>query len=197
MHKAARKLHEEHLTISAVLQALQHLARMAQDPRVKADFKAFHAMIHYIDAFPERLHHPKEDQFLFSMLWEKSAESRPLVERLRAEHVEGARLVRELERAVRDFEAGWPNGADAFAAAVKSYADFHWAHMSCEEQELLPLAERALSEKDWAAVEKAFAQNEDPIADLRERDFDALYNRILSLAPAPVGLGDPWKRAAP
>jgi hypothetical protein len=46
-------------------------------------------------------------------------------------------------------------------------------------------------------VEKAFAQNEDPIADLRERDFDALYNRILSLAPAPVGLADPWKRAAP
>ena len=31
MHKAARKLHEEHLAISAVLQALQHLARMAQD----------------------------------------------------------------------------------------------------------------------------------------------------------------------
>ena len=83
----------------------------------------------------------------------------------------------------------------AFAAAVQAYADFHWAHMTCEEKELLPLAERALSEKDWAAIEKAFAQNEDPIADLRERDFEQLYTRILSLAPAPVGLGEPWKRA--
>jgi branched-chain amino acid transport system ATP-binding protein len=195
MHKGARVLHDEHLAISAVLQALQHLARLAQDPGVKADFKAFHAMIHYIDAFPERLHHPKEDQVLFARLWDRSAEARPLVERLKAEHVEGARLVRDLEAAVRKFEQAWPRGAQDFAAAVQAYADFHWRHMRSEEQELLPLAERALSEEDWAAVEHAFAQNEDPIADLRGQDFDRLYARILSLAPAPIGLGEPWKRA--
>jgi hemerythrin-like domain-containing protein len=195
VHKAGRILHEEHLTISAVLQALQQLARMAQDPRVKADFKAFDAMIYYIDAFPERLHHPKEDKLLFSLLREKSAEARPLVEKLRAEHVQGARLVRELERAVRAFEQSWPQGAEAFAAAVKAYADFHWAHMSCEEQDLLPLAERALSEQDWAAIEHAFAQDDDPLAELRDKGFEKLYNRILSLAPAPIGLGEPWQRA--
>ena len=195
MHKGARVLHDEHLAIAAVLQALQHLARMAQDPGVKADFRAFHAMIHYIDAFPERLHHPKEDQVLFARLWDRSAEARPLVERLKAEHVEGARLVRDLETAVRKYEQAWPHGAQDFATAVQAYADFHWRHMRCEEQELLPLAERALSEEDWAAVERAFAQNEDPIADLRGEDFDRLYTRILSLAPAPIGLGEPWKRA--
>lgn len=194
MHKGARVLHEEHLAISAVLQALQHLVRLAQDPGVKADFRAFHAMIHYIDAFPERLHHPKEDQVLFARLWDRSAAARPLVKRLKAEHVEGARLVRDLEAAVRKYEEAWPRGAQAFAAAVQAYADFHWRHMRCEEQELLPLAERALSEEDWAAVERAFAQNEDPIADLRGQDFDRLYARILSLAPAPIGLGEPWKR---
>ena len=197
MHKAARILHEEHLTISAVLQALQHLARMAQDPGVKADFRAFHAMIHYIDQFPERLHHPKEDQVLFARLEQRSAESRPLVERLKAEHVAGARLVRDLERAVREYERSWPRGGEAFGAAVTAYADFHWQHMRSEEQELLPLAERAFSEEDWAAVAEAFAQNDDPIADLRGQDFEKLYSRILSLAPAPIGLGEPWKRAAP
>lgn len=195
MHKGARVLHDEHLAIAAVLQALQHLARMAQDPGVKADFRAFHAMIHYIDAFPERLHHPKEDQVLFARLWERSAEARPLVARLKAEHVEGARLVRDLEAAVRKYEQAWPHGAQDFAAAVQAYADFHWKHMRSEEQELLPLAERALSEEDWAAIEHAFAQNEDPIADLRGQDFEKLYTRILSLAPAPIGLGEPWKRA--
>jgi hemerythrin-like domain-containing protein len=195
MHKATRILREEHLAISAVLQALQHLARMAQDPGVKADFKAFHAMIHYIDAFPERLHHPKEDQVLFARLAQKSAEARPLVDKLKAEHVEGARLVRDLEAAVRQYEETWPRGAEDFAAAVKAYADFHWRHMRSEEHELLPLAERALNEEDWNAIERAFAQNEDPIADLRGQDFEKLYTRILSLAPAPIGLGEPWKRA--
>ena len=45
------------------------------------------------------------------------------------------------------------------------------------------------------AIEAAFAGNEDPIADLRENDFRSLYQRIVSLAPAPVGLGEKWKAA--
>jgi hypothetical protein len=67
--------------------------------------------------------------------------------------------------------------------------------MRCEEQELLPLAEQSLGEADWAAIEAAFAGNEDPLADLRDQDFDKLFARIVSIAPAPIGLGEPWRRA--
>lgn len=195
MQKAVRILRAEHRSISAVLQGLQQLARMAQAPGVKPDFAVFRAMLHYIDAFPERMHHPKEDEHLFARLLERTEEARPLVARLQAEHVQGARLVRELEREVLALESGWPQGAPRFAAAVDAYAEFHWAHMRCEEQELLPLAQRALRADDWAAIEAAFAGNQDPIADLRGQDFQRLYTRIVSLAPAPVGLGAPWKGA--
>jgi hemerythrin-like domain-containing protein len=195
MRKAVRILRDEHRSISAVLQSLQHLARLARDPAVKPDFAVFRAMVYYIDAFPERLHHPKEDNFLFARLLRRSDAARPLIEQLMAEHVEGARLVRELERAVLAFEAAWPRGGGEFASAVDAYAEFHWKHMRCEDQELLPLAETALIEEDWAAIEAAFAGNEDPIADLRGQDFDRLFARIVGLAPAPIGLGAPWKRA--
>ena len=100
MRNAIRILRDEHRSISAVLQCLQQLTRMAQDPAVKPDFAVFRAMIHYIDAFPERLHHPKEDDYLFARLLARSPAARPLVEKLTAEHVQGARLVRELESAV-------------------------------------------------------------------------------------------------
>ncbi len=195
MRNAIRILRDEHRSISAVLQSLQHLARMAQDPALKPDFAVFRAMIYYIDAFPERSHHPKEDDYLFARLLQRSPAARPLVEKLKAEHVEGARLVRELERAVLAFEATWPRGAEDFAVAVNTYAEFHWKHMRCEEQELLPLAETALSEEDWQAIEAAFAQNEDPLADLAGQDFHKLFARIVSIAPAPIGLGAAWKRA--
>ena len=195
MHKAVRILHDEHRSISAVLQSLQHLARMAQDPAVKPEFAVFRAMIYYIDAFPERSHHPKEDDYLFARLLARSDAARPLVEKLKAEHVAGARLVRELERAVLAFEETWPRGAGDFAAAVNAYAEFHWSHMRCEEQELLPLAEQSLREEDWVAIEAAFAQNEDPLGELHGQDFHKLYARIVSIAPAPIGLGEPWKRA--
>jgi hemerythrin-like domain-containing protein len=192
--KAVRILRDEHRSISAVLQCLQQLTRLAQDPAIKPDFAVFRAMIYYIDNFPERLHHPKEDNYLFARLLRRSDAARALVEKLMAEHVEGARLVRELERAVLAFEETWPRGAEDLAAAVNAYAEFHWTHMRCEEQELLPLAETALIEEDWEAIEAAFAGNSDPIADLREQDFDKLFTRIVNIAPAPIGLGEAWRR---
>lgn len=194
MRNAVRILRDEHRSISAVLQCLQQLTRMAQDPAVQPDFGVFRAMIHYIDAFPERLHHPKEDDYLFVRLLARLPAARPLVEKLQAEHVQGARLVRELESAMLAFEQAWPRGAENLAAAVNAYAEFHWSHMRCEEQELLPLAEQSLAEEDWAAIEAAFAGNEDPIADLRGQDFDKLFTRIVSIAPAPFGLGEAWRR---
>lgn len=195
MRKAVRILHDEHRSISAVLQCLQQLTRLAQDSAIRPDFAVFRAVIHYIDAFPERLHHPKEDEHLFARLLARTDAARPLVERLKAEHVEGARLVRELERAMLAFEQTWPRGGEDFAAAVNAYAEFHWKHMRCEEQELLPLAEAALIEEDWEAIEAAFAGNADPIADLRDADFEKLFARIVNLAPAPIGLGPAWRRA--
>ena len=65
--------------------------------------------------------------------------------------------------------------------------------MRKEEQELLPLAERHLTPEDWKAIDAAFTANRDPIAGVEERDFEKLFSRIANLAPAPVGLGEPWR----
>ena len=194
MQQAIRIIHDEHLSISAVLSGLKSLTQMAQDSRLRPEFAVFRAMIYYIDAFPERMHHPKEDQHLFARLLQRDPSARALIEGLRAEHVAGGQLVRDLEQALLEYEETWPEGAQKFAAAVENYSQFHWMHMGKEENELLPLAQKSLTAEDWGAIEAAFAGNQDPIADLREKDFDKLYQRIVNLAPAPVGLGDRWKK---
>ena len=196
MNEAIRILRNEHRSISSVLHALRELAQTAQDPAVRPDFAVFRAMIYYIDTFPERLHHPKENDVLFPRILVRSPAAASLVERLRNEHEKGAALIRDLERSLLAFEVAWPHGADSFQAAVREYANFHWDHMRTEENALLPLAEAALTEEDWKIIGDAFAGNQDPIADLRENDFARLFSRIVSLAPAPVGLAKPWKRAA-
>jgi hypothetical protein len=68
--------------------------------------------------------------------------------------------------------------------------------MRKEEVEVLPLAEKHLTDDDWRAIDRAFQANEDPIAKIEERDFAKLFSRIATLAPAPVGLGDAWKRVS-
>jgi hemerythrin-like domain-containing protein len=180
-----------------VLQALKHLTRIAQDATIKPEFKAFRAMIRYIDEYPERLHHPKEDRFLFARLAARCPEARPLIERLESEHKEGARLIRELERALLFVEDSSPDGWADFADLVDQYTQFHWDHMRLEEKELLPLAERHLTPQDWKVVDEGFSSNTDPIAQVKEKDFEALFSRLVNLAPAPVGLGEPWKKGAP
>ena len=193
MKESIRILKDEHRSISAVLIGLKHLAEMAQDARIKPDFQVFRSMLRYIDEYPEKLHHPKEDDFLFARLARRSPESKKLVDDLHAEHLQGAQLVRELERKLLFFEESWPAGAAEFLGTVNAYADFHWKHMRKEETEVLPLAERVLTPEDWLVIDAAFSRNRDPVAGIQERDFQKLFSRIATLAPAPVGLGDPWK----
>jgi hemerythrin-like domain-containing protein len=195
MKEAISSLKSEHRSISSVLHALKELARMAHDATARPRFQVLRSMLRYIDEYPEQLHHPKEDEYLFARLVARAPEARPLVEELQAEHEEGARLIRELERALLLFEEGWPVRAREFRKAVDAYAEFHWKHMRKEEQDLLPLAERYLLPEDWQAIDAAFAANRDPIAGLRERDFQKLFSRIVNLAPQPVGLGERWPGA--
>jgi len=193
--KAIQKIRDEHRSISAVLHGLKQLARDAQDPKVKPDFAVFRAMIHYIDEFPEKLHHPTEDNYLFPPIANRVPAAQKLIDSLRAEHKEGAKLIRELERALVLFEDSGAGAARKFVEAVDAYADFHWRHMRKEEQEILPLAEKHFSAKDWDMLNEAFDVNRDPIAGIREKDFSALFTRIVSLAPEPIGLGSRWKKA--
>jgi len=194
MKEAIQILKSEHRSISAVLHGLKELARMAQSAAVRPSFQVLRSMIRYIDEYPERLHHPKEDEFLFARLLGRAPEAKPLIEELQAEHEEGARLVRELERALVFFEEGWPAGGREFQQAVDAYAEFHWQHMRKEEQQVLPLAESKLTAEDWKAIDVAFTANRDPISGMGERDFEQLFTRIVNLAPEPVGLGASWRR---
>jgi len=194
MKTALNIIRDEHRSISAVLHGLKQLAKAAEDSSVQPEFQVFHAMIYYIDQFPERMHHPKEDQYLFARLAKRAPQALALIDELRAEHVKGATLVRDLERALIGLEVGWQGGAAAFRSAVDAYAEFHWQHMRKEEHDLFPLAERFLTQDDWREIDAAFAGNSDPIADLREQDFDKLFTRIVNLAPAPIGVGQSWRK---
>lgn len=190
MRKSITILRDEHRSIAAVLQGLQQLTREAQEATARPSFEALRAMIYYIEAFPEREHHPKEDAHLFARLAERFPDALPLIRQLRAEHVAGGKAIRDLEHRLLAFEQNWPRGADRFGAAVDAYVQFHWNHMRREERELLPLAERAFTVEDWQAIDNAFAKNADPLAGAETAvDFEALIARIMSLAPEPIGLG--------
>src|SRR4051812_23489070 len=196
MNKAITILRDEHRSLAAVISGLKDLARMMEEATQRPDFRPLRAMLRYIDEFPEKQHHPKEDRFLFARLLARLPSSQLLIDDLQAEHVSGVHRMRELERSLLFLEDRWPHGAREFREQVDAYARFHWGHMRKEEEKLMPLAEEHLSSEDWRLIEEAFAANHDPLAGLQEKNFQAMFSRIASLAPAPVGLGDPWKKTS-
>ena len=194
--EAIRIIVNEHRALAAVLHGMLYLVHEIRDHDNKPDFNLFGAMIYYIDSFPERFHHPKEDQYLYRVLRMRHPEAAPLLDRLNTEHRVGAEKIRTLEQALARYQQGGRAEFSNFLAAVESYAAFHWEHMRAEEQQALPMAEKYLSVSDWEAIDAAFLDHRDPMlgADARTK-FDKLFTRIVNLAPPPIGLGPERQRA--
>jgi hemerythrin-like domain-containing protein len=188
--QAIRIIRDEHRAIAAILHGMLFLVRKIRDRGATPDFNLFGAMIYYIDAFPERFHHPKEDRYLFHVLRIRHPDSVSLLDRLEDEHRTGAYKIRALEQALARYQHGGVSEFPDFAKAVEDYAAFHWNHMRAEEDEVLPLAEKHLSAADWEGVDTAFLVHVDPMHGAgAEGEYQALFTRIVNLAPPPIGVG--------
>lgn len=179
----------EHRTLAAVINSMKSLVGELSAGTITPDFKLFWAMIHYIDAFPDRQHHPKEDDWLFDRIRQRTRDADHLIEELGTQHrMEESELGR-LRKALGDFEAGVPTALEVLDAAIQRYADFNWKHMRMEERELLPIAEGCLTSSDWEEIAGAFQANNDPLSGRKDsEDFTALFRQIVEQTPAPLGL---------
>jgi hemerythrin-like domain-containing protein len=189
MPRAVDVITQEHRSITAVVSALEYLARDVTGGG-EPDYEVLTVILDYIETFPNRLHHPKEDRYLFSALRLRSPAAAPILDELEEEHRRGDELTRELRYLLTRCRVGGAGAKQAFAAAVTGYAKFHWAHMRKEEDVVLPLARETLTDAEWGAIDAAFSVNDDPVPGLAPRqEFDALFRLIVAMAPPPIGLG--------
>jgi len=178
---------DEHRSLAAVIHGLEHVVRETRESRTPPSFALLHAMLHYIREFPEKLHHPKEDAYLFRKLRERTSEVNETLSDLEWQHVAGHRLVEELAQSIAGYEADPARGFEAFAKAVDAFATNQMQHMALEYKVVIPAARKHLTPKDWGEIAVAFGENGDPrfCADTDE-EFRQLFARILNLAPERV-----------
>jgi hemerythrin-like domain-containing protein len=160
MTAALSIIKDEHRSIAAVLKGLMSHVEQGRDGRTPADFHLAAAMLDYLQAFPERLHHPKEDEYLFRFVRLRTSEANAVLDELQAQHARGAQMLGELRRALGASRAA--GNFDAFDPVLATYAQFQWQHMRLEEEVVLPLAERHLTPQDWQALDAAFEANREP-----------------------------------
>jgi branched-chain amino acid transport system ATP-binding protein len=147
-------------------------------------------MLEYLQAYIDRLHHPKEDQFLFRLLRQRSSEADAHIARLESEHRNGPAYLERLLTQARALASGASIDLPAFCEGLKSFVAHQQAHIRLEETTVMPLARRVLTTEDWREADAAFAANDDPLFGAAPRaEFAALHARIVRLAPDPYGLG--------
>lgn len=189
MSIAATIIRDEHRALASVIKGLQFLIQEIQNRGQKPDFALLQAIVSYVEQFPDKLHHPKEDQYLFPALRLRYPASATDLDILQDEHERGAAVTMRVVETLREYAAD-PARFEAFAQAVDDYANFHWAHMHREENVILPLAEAHLTPQDWTQINAAFKSNSDPLVGINtQREFRELFRRLVNIIPAPYGLG--------
>jgi len=177
-------LRDEHRSLAAVLHGLELLVREVRATGQPPRFDLLKSMLYYIREFPEKLHHPKEDHFLFKKLRERTSEFNEVLDELQRQHRESARYVDELETSIARYEADPAGGLEQFAEAARRFATGQEQHMRLETRVIIPAAREHLTAEDWAEVSDAFATNGDPRFDAdTDEEFRQLFVRIQNLAP--------------
>ena len=183
-------IHDEHAALAAMLRSLLMLLAKHRREATMPDFSTLRAMLFYVDEFPEQRHHRKESELLFPKLRARTPLSRELLDHLDEDHARGERRIRDLQHALLCFEMMGDARRDAFERSAQAYVDFYLAHMALEEREVLPLAQKVLTEEDWRDLDDAFTANQDPLTGCEpEAEYRALFTRIVNAVPAPLGLG--------
>ena len=183
---ALARLRDEHRSLAAVIYGLEYLMREARERAVAPSVPLLRAIEHYVREFPEKLHHPKEDSYLFPLLRARTTEYDDTLGVLDAQHHASAELVTELSAAVDAYEKDAAS-LPALAGAVTRFATAQMDHMMLEAKVIIPAARKHLTEEDWAVIANAMRDNGDPRFTVdADEEYRHLFARILNLAPQGV-----------
>lgn len=147
---------EEHKNIISLTEYMRRMCCEIIDGG-EPDTEEFRKGIAFARNYADRYHHGKEEKILFRIMLEKLG---PAAEKLvrngmLVEHDLGRYHITELEAALRRYEeAASVEGKLDIIAHAAAYADLLGRHIGKEDQVVYTFAERNLSDKDRAAVDK-------------------------------------------
>ena len=180
MHKIMKGLQKDHQNLAQVLEIMElQLERIAD-----GDDAALALMLdasHYIQSYPDIIHHPKENK-VFEVFRYRSSEEADALETLTQQHetmpAATIKFQTMLDQAINGL--GFISRKD-LVRNIQDYLELEWEHMNLEESVVFPLIEKTLEEKDWKLLEELIEADSDPLFSGKiEETFENLYQSINS-----------------
>jgi len=179
-------IRDEHRSLAAVMHAWMHALADAREAGTAVDATLMRAIVRYVQQFPVKLHHPKEQEHLFRRLRQRTTSCNAQLDELDRQHEHDHQLVAALAQQVEALVATGDEdrlrATRALENEVAGYATFLWDHLGREEAVILPAAQRHLLPEDWEAIDAAFSENRDPnYGGDADKEYRKLFSRIVNL----------------
>lgn len=176
--RVVQALHNEHIFMSNMLDSLSEQVELLTDGK-DTDFNLLFDIIDYMQNFPDRYHHPRED-ILYQRMALRDEQCARDVQILMEEHRTLEHLADELAACIKDIHA-LPTVLKKERARdlCEKYVELLREHMNLEEGKVLPRAAEVLHAEDWFIVEQQSSPIEEiPINNVLTDNYDALQRHI-------------------
>ena len=142
----------------------------------ESDFDLKIEMLDYIEHYAEQNHHPTEDSICQAAFAKPELKDhQAMYERIRREHESLLGLARHFRETLEGVIQGEVLRREEVETRGREFIALQRQHIDVEEQELFPLLEKTLSEKEWKKLEEEIPHMDDPV--FHHQD----YNRFRSL----------------
>lgn len=175
---------KEHQQLMAVTGGMLQFVRRRKKGNFIPGPIVFRSLLYYIREYPEKIHHPKEERYLFARIRARTDEIDDVLDDLDRQHAESEARIEELEHALTRYELGEDSALQDLGILVERYARFCANHRRIEEEIVLPVALSVLTAEDWTEIDAAFGANRDPFEGVRlEENLDKLFHMIINIVP--------------
>lgn len=161
MHPLLQRLHLDHRNLSTLLAVLE---KQLDDFHVgeEHDIDLMCELMDYVESYEDQVHHPTEDR-IFEKLKAATDDKRVAVETLQEQH----QILADMSKAFgASLNAILHEGVvlrHEVEAQGRGMVKMLKQHMTLEDSEVFPLAERTLSDEDWAAISEQAPSINDPV----------------------------------
>ena len=153
---AVEMLEAEHRVIQKMVAGMSVLAEQLEGGE-RVDVSLLESIVVFLRTFADRLHHGKEESFLFPALIRRGVPSQGCpIGGLTMEHQKGRVMVGELADAIRGYAAGEPPARENLVKSLRALVAFYPNHIWKEDYLLFPLAGKVLTPEDQQELRDKF-----------------------------------------
>ena len=160
----------------------QQLAFLEDDQGDNDDFDVnlILDILDYINTYPNHWHHPIED-VIFDYVLQKSDQGRDVVSMLKEQHQQIEQLTQRLESEFQKVAIDSTVPVETLLGLGNQYLNLQIEHLEAEENQIFPLIDDVLEERDWQKIEESTDDIKDPLfGSSIEKVYENLLDTIIS-----------------